>query len=61
MPGNLASYFSTCSYGRSRINRNDVLVLGPINMPCTGTSKGVAWTTSACEASDYYGWQVSCS
>ena len=55
---NLASYFSSCSFGRATLSPSDVLVLGPITLPCDGSSQGVDWTTSGCAATDYYGWQL---
>lgn len=55
---NLASYFSSCSFGRATLSPSDVLVLGPITLPCNGSSQGVDWTTSGCAATDYYGWQL---
>ena len=53
----LGAYFSTCSYSRAHLSDDTTLVLGPIMMPCSGTSRGYPWTVTSCAPADYYGWQ----
>eukprot|EP00798_Chlamydomonas_sp_ICE-L_P009632 gene9632-7546_t len=54
---NLGDYFRTCSRGIAKLGPDSTLVLGPIRMPCSGTSQGYFWSTNSCETDDYYGWQ----
>ncbi|GFR48548.1 hypothetical protein Agub_g10447 [Astrephomene gubernaculifera] len=57
---NLQSYMSSCSYGRTRFNRDNVLILGPVPLDCSGTTWDYyGWRTDSCQEGDYWGWQFA--
>eukprot|EP00798_Chlamydomonas_sp_ICE-L_P015559 gene15559-21653_t len=54
---NLGDYYRECSAGKASLLPENVLVLGPIQMPCDAWSKGYFWSAKSCTSNDYYGWQ----
>jgi hypothetical protein len=54
----LAGYYNTCSYGQVTLPASNVKVLGPVEIPCSGTlnatnfGTGPKFTTSACDEND---------
>ncbi len=56
---NVESYMGACSSGQGVFNRDNVQVVGPIALDCTGETFGVPWRTDACSADDYFGWQYA--
>ncbi|KAG2487408.1 hypothetical protein HYH03_013977 [Edaphochlamys debaryana] len=57
---NLAGYYETCSYGRQKIDFDNTVVIGPLNMPCNGIGSpimgSVPWTVTSCRGQNPYGW-----
>jgi hypothetical protein len=56
---NLAGYFNTCSYGQVTLPTANVKVLGPVEIPCSGTlndtetfSTGPYFTSTSCDEID---------
>lgn len=56
---NVEAYMGACSSGQGLFSRNNVRVVGPISLDCTGETFGVPWRTDACSADDYFGWQYA--
>lgn len=53
----MENYFSSCSVNKVRLREEDTLVVGPIQVPCSGnTSWGGAWTASKCGENEIVGW-----
>ncbi|KAG2485992.1 hypothetical protein HYH03_015314 [Edaphochlamys debaryana] len=57
-PPSMERFFETCSYGKVRFRPEDNVVLGPVDVPCTGVSptSGVPYNASQCKPDDLYGW-----
>ncbi|PNH06719.1 hypothetical protein TSOC_006886 [Tetrabaena socialis] len=59
---NLADYYDTCSYGKATIDVERSLVVGPITLPCSGTTSGGSgakpepWTVTSCHDNNPFGW-----
>ncbi|GLI64981.1 hypothetical protein VaNZ11_008405 [Volvox africanus] len=62
----LESYLSYCSSGKAKFSRANVLIVGPVEVPCSdsymiyydGDPEGweAFWYTSSCRPQDYVGW-----
>ncbi|PSC77062.1 hypothetical protein C2E20_0521 [Micractinium conductrix] len=51
----LGSVVRQCSYGRSKVTQRSARVADLVELPCSGTSRGVAWSMSTCEQADLDG------
>lgn len=49
-------YYSACSFGKARFNSSYNIIVGPIDMPCSGTGSAGPWTAGACGNSEIWGW-----
>jgi hypothetical protein len=58
LPGGLAGFYDFCSYGVASVSPSTTTILGPVIMPCNGSSAFGPWSVNTCTALDYYGWQL---
>ncbi|GAX73434.1 hypothetical protein CEUSTIGMA_g886.t1 [Chlamydomonas eustigma] len=57
----LQDYYSTCSYNKVSFSSANNLIVGPIDLPCTGvTNYGANWSAGSCGTNDILGWAQYC-
>ena len=52
----VGSTYSQCSGGKTKLTAATSLVADVVDLPCTGASNGVAWSTATCNFDDFVGW-----
>lgn len=54
----LESYFASCSLNKVQLRSSDSAVVGPIPLPCNGTTSwGSTWYSDRCGENEIQGWQ----
>lgn len=48
--------FGKCSGGKTKLTAATSAVADVVELPCSGESEGVAWSTSTCGFDDFVGW-----
>ncbi len=51
-------FFSGCSYGKVDFTSANNVIVGPVDVPCSGRTKLGAWSSRTCGFSDVHGWAI---
>ncbi|KAL4452150.1 hypothetical protein ABPG75_007812 [Micractinium tetrahymenae] len=52
----VGSTYNKCSYGKTKLTQANSLVADTVQLPCNGTTNGVAWSFETCNFNDFNGW-----
>jgi len=56
----MEGFYRSCSMGKTLFDKENNIVVGGIDIPCTGIAKGLTFNATKCGSNELYGWANYC-